>query len=130
MPHTDAQAKDDSNLHVIVYGLRNDLGNVHIALYDEPEKFPNHDGMLLDIEVPISNRRAHYSFISLDHKDYAIAVYHDANDNNSFDQGFLGIPLEDYAFSNNARVFLQPPSFLDAAFTLSETKKIFIQIGN
>ena len=63
-------------------------------------------------------------------KSYAIAVYHDENDNDSFDQGFLGIPLEDYAFSNNAAVFLGPPSFDDAAFILSTPTHLNIQINH
>ena len=106
LPHKALQAHDSADLHVIVSGLRSNTGNIHIALYDDPKSFPKPDGMVLDIEVDISDRTAHYSFLELDHNDYAIAVYHDANDNNSFDQGFLGIPLEDYAFSNNAQVFL------------------------
>ena len=128
MLHTTSQANGGSDLHVIVSGLRSNSGNVHIALYDDPEKFPAPEGMIRDVEVSISERTARYTFSTLDHKDYAIAIYHDANDNNSFDQGFLGIPLEDYAFSNNVGVFLRPPSFSDAAFNLSEESEIFIQI--
>jgi uncharacterized protein (DUF2141 family) len=45
-----------------------------------------------------------------------MAVFHDENGNGEFDQGFLGIPLEGYAFSNGARVFLGPPSFDSAKF--------------
>ena len=130
MLHTTSQANGGSDLHVIVSGLRSNSGNVHIALYDDPETFPDPEGMTRDVEVSISERTARYTFNTLDHKDYAIAVYHDVNDNNSFDQGFLGIPLEDYAFSNNVGVFLGPPSFSDAAFNLSEKREIFIQIKN
>ena len=43
-------------------------------------------------------------------------------ENHDFDQGIFGIPLEDYGFSNDARVFFGPPSFDDAAFELLEPK--------
>ena len=128
--YTASRANVVSDLHVVVSGLQSNSGNVHIALYDNPATFPEPGGMILDIEVYIFERTARHSFIALDHKNYAIAVYHDANDNNSFDQGFLGVPLEDYAFSNNAKAFLRPPSFSDAAFNLSETTKIVIKMND
>ena len=117
-----------SDLHVVVSGLRNNTGNVHIAIYDDPKKFPKPDGMILDIEADINEHTARHSFAALEHKEYAIAVYHDMNNNNAFDQGFFGIPLEDFGFSNNAQVLLGAPSFSDASFNLSETLEISIKI--
>ena len=35
---------------------------------------------------------------------YAIAIYHDKNDNDEFDT-FFGLPAEKYGFSKNAKVF-------------------------
>lgn len=50
--------------------------------------------------------------------DYAFAVFHDANSNGKLDKNMLGIPTEDYAFSNNALGKMGPPSFEQARFTL------------
>ncbi len=50
--------------------------------------------------------------------DYAFAVYHDANANGKMDKNLLGIPTEDYAFSNNALGKMGPPSYASAKFTL------------
>lgn len=50
--------------------------------------------------------------------DYAFAVYHDANSNGKMDKNLLGIPTEDYAFSNNAMGKMGPPSFASAKFAL------------
>ena len=79
---------------------------------------------------PIVAGIARYDFLALKKKSYAIAVYHDENENDSFDQGFLGIPLEDYAFSNNAKVFLGPPIFDDAAFILNAPAHLNIRINH
>ena len=125
-----AEGKGSANLHVTILGLKSDDGNVHIALYDNPAKFPDPDGMIVDVEIPIYLKKAQYSFKNLTQKDYAIAIYHDENDNDSFDQGFFGIPLEDYAFSNNVSVFFGPPSFSDASFQLSRTRNISIRIAD
>ena len=122
------QAKDTVSLSVTVSGLRSESGTVHIALYDEPKNFPNPNGMIRKAEVPIVAGIARYDFFALKKRRYAIAIYHDENDNDSFDRGFLGIPLEDYAFSNNATVSLGPPSFDDAAFILSAPTRLNIRI--
>ena len=118
-----------NDLLVIVSGLRSQDGNVHIALYDDPDRFPDSDGMIFKVEVPIVNGMARHKFIDLEPRRYAVAVYHDENDNDQFDQGFLGIPLEDYAFSNNAPVFLGPPSYVDAAFAVPATRETHIRIN-
>jgi uncharacterized protein (DUF2141 family) len=53
--------------------------------------------------------------------DYAFAVFHDANWNGKLDRNLVGIPTEDYAFSNNALGTMGPPSFEQACFTLPAT---------
>jgi uncharacterized protein (DUF2141 family) len=50
--------------------------------------------------------------------EYAFAVYHDANANGKMDKNLLGIPTEDYAFSNNALGKMGPPSYASAKFAL------------
>lgn len=50
--------------------------------------------------------------------EYAFAVFHDANSNDKLDKNMLGVPTEDYAFSNNALGKMGPPSFDQARFTL------------
>ena len=120
---------EDDDLLVIVTGLRSQKGNVHIALYDDPDRFPDPDGMIFKVEVPIVNGMARHKFAGLAPRRYAVAAYHDENDNDEFDQGFLGIPLEDYAFSNNAPVFLGPPSYVDAAFAVPATRETHIRIN-
>jgi uncharacterized protein (DUF2141 family) len=50
--------------------------------------------------------------------EYAFAVYHDANGNGKMDKNLLGIPTEDYAFSNNALGKMGPPSYANAKLAL------------
>jgi len=76
--------------------------------------------MITEIKVPAKKPSIQWTFKNLQPGRYAIATYHDENSNGKFDQGFLGIPLEGYAFSNAATVFLGPPDFSEAAITLSE----------
>jgi len=109
-----------AELEVRIVGLSSNAGDVHIAVYNDPKKFPDSDGMLTETHIPIAENQAAMTFKGLKPGQYAVAVYHDANGNHDFDQGIFGLPLEDYGFSNDARVFFAPPSFSDAAFDVSE----------
>ncbi len=51
---------------------------------------------------------------------WAVQAYHDENDNEQVDRDLLGIPTEGIGFSNNAPFRFGPPSFKDAAFTISQ----------
>lgn len=47
---------------------------------------------------------------------YGISAFHDQNANGKLDTNFLGMPIEDYCASNNARGVFGPPSFDDSKF--------------
>jgi uncharacterized protein (DUF2141 family) len=47
---------------------------------------------------------------------YGLSAFHDENSNGKLDTNFVGMPIEDYGASNNARNPFGPPSFEDAKF--------------
>ena len=59
---------------------------------------------------------------------YAVGIFHDVNLNNKMDNNFLGLPKEQYGFSNNARALFGPPSYEDAAFELKGDTKQSIDL--
>jgi len=71
-----------------------------LELYLEPK-----DSMRLSIEIPDG--------------EYAIAFFIDANGNKKLDKNFLGIPKEQFGFSNNAMGTLSAPSFEQAKFKVA-----------
>ncbi len=99
-------------------GLRSGDGDVHVAVYDSPETFPDSGEMAADAVVPARPDGVLAAFPGLAPGTYAVAVYHDENANHDFDQGIFGVPLECYAFSNGAYPFLGPPGFDEAAVTV------------
>ena len=50
---------------------------------------------------------------------YAVAIYHDADDNQSLDTNLLGIPTEQYGFSNNQSAMFGAPDWESASFELN-----------
>lgn len=109
-----------AELVIRVVGLRSAMGEVHFAIYDTPELFPTYEGRVARGHVPARAGGTVIRLPGVSTGRYAVAIFHDENGNGSFDQGFLGIPLEDYGFSNNARGFFAPPSFESAAFDIGE----------
>lgn len=109
---------DAATLVIEVKGLRSGKGDVHYAVYESPKHFPTREGRIANGNVPAKSAGVVIPIKGLKPGLYAVAVYHDENRNDEFDQGLFGIPLEDYGFSNNASGFLGPPSFKDAAVEL------------
>ena len=109
-----------AELTVEVVGLRSADGLVHFGLYDKPDTFPDKDGRLDGIEIPISEDSAVAVFKGIPPGLYAVAVFHDENANGEFDQGLFGLPLENYGFSNKAFVFFSSPAFENAVVSVPE----------
>jgi uncharacterized protein (DUF2141 family) len=104
-------------LHVLASGVRRPAGNVTFTLYgDQRAKFLAHHGSLSVIRVPLAAGEAEACFAVSAPGTYAVAVYHDENDNHHLDRSFLGLPAEGYGFSNNVRPLLGLPSFDSVTF--------------
>jgi uncharacterized protein (DUF2141 family) len=107
-----ATASATATLVVEVEGLKDDAGKVHAALYASEDGFPTKpEKALRQADAPILAGRARVAFEGIPPGGYAVAVYHDENGNDRLDTGFLGIPTEGLAASNDAKGFMGPPSF-------------------
>ena len=110
-----------------------EAGEIHIAIYDSAETFEADRGEeggaapgitqgTIEMVEPGS---VTYRY-ELPPGTYAIGIFHDANLNNRLDNYFFGVPREQYGFSNNARGFMGPPSFENAAFSVEGKTEISI----
>ena len=89
---------------------------VRVALFDSAEHFLKR--ALRSAGAPAVEGTTTLIVSGLAAGDYAIAVYHDANDNGKLDQNMMGIPVEATAFSNDALGNMGPPSFEAVRFAL------------
>lgn len=111
-------------LTVAVSGLKNDTGVVKVGLY-------NSDGTFLkttykSLASEIKDNKAVVTFDNLPAGEYAISTYHDENINGKLDRNAMGMPIEEYATSNNAKGFMGPPLYSDAKFNVSKDSKVEI----
>ena len=110
-----AQALEDGNP---LLGLESDEGSVVLAVFDSLENFDQRTGAVASQIVAPQDGRATWSVADLPVGVYAVAVFHDLNDNGELDRTTLGPPSEPYGFSNNARGTFGPPKFGNAAIEL------------
>ena len=101
-----------SRLHVLVTGAHRVAGNVTFTLYGEdPSRFLAHHGSVALQRVTLTGSTAEACFALSAPGTYAVAVYHDENDNHRFDRTLLGLPAEGYGFSNNVTPLFGLPSY-------------------
>jgi len=115
---------DNANgiLTVVVTGLENENGHVPIAVSNSRENYESNDSAFIGVKVKIENKKAEYTFEELPFGEYAIKLFHDENMDGELDSNFLGIPTEDYGFSNNARGTFGPADYDDAKFLFKQTE--------
>lgn len=108
-----------SVLHVRVINLRNSKGTEVCTLYssDAAAAFPRDDSKAVaNVKAPIQFGAADCVFKNIKPGEYAVVTFHDENNNGQFDRDSLGLPEEEYGFSNDLRPEVGPPAFKDAAF--------------
>ena len=116
------------NLTVQTSGFSSSQGSVYIAVYREKDEFPVFGKQFKGKIVAIDGKTTKVVFNDLPTGKYAIAAYHDKNNNKKLDKNQLGIPQENYGFSNNARRTFSAPSFEEASFMVSTHKTININL--
>ena len=103
---------------------QNKSGILNLAIYNNAETYDrsvkgegrSEGGFFSGIDSFIELKESHKFVINVPEGIYAIALFIDANKNMKIDKNFLGIPKEQYGFSNNAMGTLSGPSFEQAKF--------------
>ena len=111
-----AQPPATIDIQIEIAGLRDAQGQVRLCLTHDHERFPNCKGPgVVHGTIKASLAPLHYTFRAVPAGTYAVAAFHDANDNGKLDT-VMGIPKEGYAFSRNPKVHVRAPHFIEASF--------------
>ncbi|MBD8726224.1 DUF2141 domain-containing protein [Oxalobacteraceae sp. CFBP 13708] len=111
-----ASSAGAANLTVRVEDVKSGQGSLMIAVYDSARSFLKRPAR--SSRVAAASVTVDVVFHDLPAGEYGIALFHDANDNNKMDSNVMGIPIEQYAFSNNAWGNMEPPIFEQVKFTV------------
>ncbi len=102
--------------------MKSNDGEVKLALANSRESYEGEKEYYAGLSSKIENNKAVFVIDSLPFGEYAIKVYHDENSNGKLDKNFMGIPKEDYGFSNNATGMFGPADYDDAKFIFNKEK--------
>ncbi|NYE60169.1 uncharacterized protein (DUF2141 family) [Duganella sp. 1224] len=105
-----------ADLTIRIDGVASADGDIKIALYNSADSFLSKP--VRGLQAPAHAGTVEVKVADLAPGDYAFAVYHDANGNGKMDRNMVGMPTEDYAFSNNAAGKRGAPRFEDARIAL------------
>jgi len=118
IPVATADENPGANLSFRVTNLKNSEGKLVIAIFSSKQDFLNKPVAEHSLEIDEDGNVAGV-FSALPPGTYAIAAYHDKNDDGKLNTMAL-VPREDYGFSNNARSLFGPPSFKKASFEIGQ----------
>lgn len=108
-------------LHLEVENIRSAEGAVYVALYDREEAFVKSlKPYLVKVYKVPEDLQLQVQMDSIPYGRYAMAIYHDENNNGDLDKNLLGIPKEPYGFSNNPRAKWSAPTYEETAFQIAE----------
>ena len=105
-----------ADLTIQVDDVKSADGMLMVAVYNSADSFPAKPFSVAN--TPAVAGSTSIVVKDLPPGDYAFALYHDANDNGKLDRNAVGVPTEDYAFSNNAIGKHGTPDFEAARITL------------
>jgi len=106
------------NLNVNVTGLQGKSGIVRIALFNSEASYIA-DQPMSGESLPARSEGVTFTFTQLPAGQYAYKLFLDEDEDREVDTNALGIPTEDYAFSQNASDPFSAPEWAEAKFELS-----------
>ncbi len=116
-----------ADLTIAITNITEATGKVRWVVFDSEANYQSDANPVHSASSRVNGEGMKFTLHELPAGQYAIKLYHDANDNGELDSNMLGIPTEGYGFSNNAGRF-GPPSFEDAAVALEDDLAIEIRV--
>lgn len=115
--------KDSIEVIVKVADIPTDKGVIRIAIYDNANSAFDEDLAIAKAIINADSKGVEKSFLLVPGK-YAIAVFHDENNNGYVDTNFLGIPKERYGFSGGSN----KPDYKKAEVNFRRSQDIVIKL--
>jgi uncharacterized protein (DUF2141 family) len=113
-----------SQLIIDVSGLAPEkTGTVNLSLDSSRAAFLSRELPLRTAKVAAAGESVRIVVAAIPAGEYAIKVFHDVNGDGELATNFLGIPVEPYGISNDARGLFGLPDYKEAAFNFDGSEK-------
>lgn len=116
------------DVFVTINGIENNTGVIQIGLYNSSDSFAKYELLYMGVAPKADKEGVSHTFKDLPSGTYAIAVWHDENEDKSMNKNLFGAPSERYGFSNNVFGSFGPPKFEKASFIVKSGKKTAVEI--
>jgi uncharacterized protein (DUF2141 family) len=108
-----------ATLTLEVQNVRAGQGPVMVAVFNTEQNWRGREtGAVRTARVDATGTTVRVRFENLPAGSYGIRLFQDLDANGDLNTGFMGIPSEPYAFSNNAPIRFGPPSWAAVRFAL------------
>lgn len=115
-----AKANFNGKLTVEIDGLKNKEGQVCVSIFSSSKGFPSdRDHVLQKQCTKITDTPLTITFENLKAGSYAVAVFHDQNNDRTLNRNIFGIPSEGFGFSSNPEIRARAPKFSEAVFLVA-----------
>lgn len=116
-PTVDPDPVVRKTMRMQVTNVRLAGGTIWVGVYKSAEDFLDREKALL---VPVRITAVGDAYVDIPNlvvgEDYALAIFHDLNDDGEFDTNWLGLPAEPWAFSGRLASRLRLPRFEEVSF--------------
>ena len=112
----DVAQDGEGSLTVAFQGVTQARGVVLCAVFDNKAAYDANTGPVRTLNLPADEGDFSATLAGLPPGRYAVKSFHDRDSNGKMKFNPLGMPLEPYGFSNNARAPFGPPSWRAASF--------------
>jgi uncharacterized protein (DUF2141 family) len=112
------QAREPATLIIHVRNISPKGGMLRLGLYDEA-RYPDDDSIpVASADMPAQPGETVVTLVNIPPGTYAIETYQDINSNYKMDTSWIGLPLEPFGFSHDARPYFSKPRFAKVKFEL------------
>jgi len=115
-----------ATLKVDIYGVRSSRGAIYIGLFNNSKTFLNIKGIYRWMRLRPKRGVISCKFRNLPKGRYAVALFHDENNNEELDLSPMGFPKEGYAISGKPGFGM--PRFKDCSFFVHPRKRYRIKL--
>lgn len=99
-------------------------GVIWVGIYDSPSSFLVKEKAIVEGFSIEKQGKLEVTFPEMSYGTYAIALFHDINNNGELDRNFIGIPSEPFAFSQRPRSKWRLPRFEEVKFKFRDDGQV------
>lgn len=118
-PATGGLVANTTTLEINFVQIAHPTGQIMLALFDSKEAYDSGAVPVRAIAIPVTSETATATIPNVLHGRYGFKIVHDVNGDGAMNTNPFGMPIEPFAFSNNAVGNMGPATWEAAAFDIA-----------